>query len=123
MLVLSRRVGESVMIGSNVRVTVVEARGDQIRLGIDAPRSIAVHREEVFRQVQDANAAAEKRRWMGPMRYDVSIVLELLKIGKRKIAPCRLTIDGTPNEVELFVITIMNNKHSVSYTHLRAHET
>jgi len=57
-LVLSRRVGESVMIGSNVRVTVVEARGDQIRLGIDAPRSIAVHREEVFRQVQDANAAA-----------------------------------------------------------------
>ncbi len=58
MLVLSRRVGESVMIGSNVRVTVVDARGDQVRLGIDAPRSIAVHREEVFRQVQDANAAA-----------------------------------------------------------------
>lgn len=58
MLVLSRRVGESVMIGSNVRVTVVDARGDQIRLGIDAPRSITVHREEVFRQVQDANTAA-----------------------------------------------------------------
>ncbi|MDG2111542.1 MAG: carbon storage regulator CsrA [Actinomycetota bacterium] len=58
MLVLSRRIGESVMIGSNVRVTVVDARGDQIRLGIDAPRSIAVHREEVFRQVQDANSAA-----------------------------------------------------------------
>ena len=58
MLVLSRRLGESVMIGSNVRVTVVDIRGDQIRLGIDAPRSIAVHREEVFRQVQDANSDA-----------------------------------------------------------------
>ena len=58
MLVLSRRVGESVMIGDNVRVTVVDSRGDQIRLGIEAPRSIAVHREEVFRQVQDANSAA-----------------------------------------------------------------
>ena len=58
MLVLSRRLGESVIIGSNIRVTVVDVRGDQIRLGIDAPRSISVHREEVFRQVQDANAAA-----------------------------------------------------------------
>jgi len=57
-LVLSRRVGESVMIGSNVKITVVETKGDQIRLGIDAPRSISVHREEVFRQVQDANTAA-----------------------------------------------------------------
>jgi diacylglycerol kinase (ATP) len=49
---------------------------------------------------------------MGPMRYDVSIVLELLKIGKRKSAPCRLTLDGSSSELELFVITIMNNKHS-----------
>ena len=60
----------------------------------------------------DANAAAEKRRWMGPMRYDVSILLELLKIGKRKSAPCRLTVDGSTSELSLFVITIMNNKHS-----------
>ena len=58
MLVLSRRKGESVVIGNEVIVTVVDVRGDQIRLGIDAPRSVPVHREEVFRQIQEENRAA-----------------------------------------------------------------
>jgi len=60
----------------------------------------------------DANAAAEKRRWMGPMRYDVSIIGELLKIHKRKPCPCTLTVDGQANALDLFVLTIMDNKHS-----------
>jgi len=60
----------------------------------------------------DANAAAEKRRWMGPLRYDFSIITELLKIGKRKPLPCTLGIDGQDSELDLFVLTIMNNKHS-----------
>ncbi|MEV6852111.1 carbon storage regulator CsrA [Actinoplanes sp. NPDC051411] len=58
MLVLTRRAGESVMIGDNVIITVLEARGDVIRLGIQAPRDVQVHREEVYRELQAANREA-----------------------------------------------------------------
>lgn len=58
MLVLTRRKGESIMIGSEVSVTILDVRGDQVRVGIDAPRSIKVHREEVYQQVAAANQAA-----------------------------------------------------------------
>jgi carbon storage regulator len=58
MLVLTRRPGESVVIGTDIVVTVLEVRGEQIRLGIDAPRSVAVHREEIYRQVISENVAA-----------------------------------------------------------------
>jgi carbon storage regulator len=58
MLVLTRRSGESVMIGNDVVITVLEARGDVIRLGISAPRDIQVHREEVYRELQESNRAA-----------------------------------------------------------------
>jgi carbon storage regulator len=59
-LVLSRRQGESIVIGNHVTITVLEVRGDQIRLGIEAPRSVSVHREEIYRRVQEENAAAVK---------------------------------------------------------------
>jgi carbon storage regulator len=55
MLVLSRRVGESIVVGDDVTVTVLEVRGDVVRIGIDAPRSIAVHREELLRELETAN--------------------------------------------------------------------
>lgn len=58
MLVLSRSAGESVMIGSDIVVTVLEVRGDVVRIGIDAPRSVRVHREEVYRALEEANRAA-----------------------------------------------------------------
>ncbi|HWS38534.1 MAG TPA: carbon storage regulator CsrA [Actinoplanes sp.] len=58
MLVLTRRAGESVMIGDDVVITVLEARGDVIRLGIQAPRDVQVHREEVYRELQEANRSA-----------------------------------------------------------------
>jgi carbon storage regulator len=58
MLVLTRRSGESVMIGNDVIITVLEARGDVIRLGIQAPRDIQVHREEVYRELQASNREA-----------------------------------------------------------------
>ena len=48
MLVLTRRANQSIMIGHEIVVTVLEVRGDQVRLGIKAPRSIDVHREEIF---------------------------------------------------------------------------
>jgi carbon storage regulator len=58
MLVLSRRVGESVVIGDEVTVTVLEVRGDVVRIGIDAPRSVAVHRAELLAELADANTEA-----------------------------------------------------------------
>ena len=58
MLVLSRRAGESVVIGHDVTITVLEVRGDLVRIGIDAPRSVQVHREEVYRELQEANRVA-----------------------------------------------------------------
>jgi carbon storage regulator len=57
-LVLTRRGGESVMVGDEVVVTVLDVRGDVVRLGIKAPRSIQVHREEIYRELQAANRAA-----------------------------------------------------------------
>ena len=57
-LVLTREVGETIVIGNNVRVTVVGVRGDQARIGIDAPREVPVHRLEVFEELQAANRAA-----------------------------------------------------------------
>lgn len=58
MLILTRRVGESVVIGDEIVLTVVEVRGDSVRLGIEAPRSVDVHREEVYRELQAANKRA-----------------------------------------------------------------
>ncbi|MDO9380439.1 MAG: carbon storage regulator CsrA [Nocardioidaceae bacterium] len=58
MLVLSRRVGESIVIGDDVVVTVLDVRGDVVRVGVDAPRSVAVHRQEVLAELTEANREA-----------------------------------------------------------------
>lgn len=52
MLILTRRVGEAVMIGEEVTVTVLGVKGNQIRIGINAPKRVAVHREEIFDRIQ-----------------------------------------------------------------------
>jgi len=58
MLVLSRRTNESIVIGGDIIVTVLEIKGDQVRLGIRAPRSVTVHREEVHAEIQRENRSA-----------------------------------------------------------------
>jgi len=57
-LVLGRRVGEGVMIGHNIKVTVLVVAGDKVRIGIDAPPEVEVHREEVYLEIQQANLQA-----------------------------------------------------------------
>lgn len=58
MLVLSRRVGDSIVIGDDVVVTVLEIRGDVVRIGVDAPREVAVRRQELLAELADSNRAA-----------------------------------------------------------------
>jgi carbon storage regulator len=61
MLILTRRVGETVMIGNDVTVTVLGVKGNQVRVGVNAPRDVAVHREEIFERIkreEQGNGAA-----------------------------------------------------------------
>jgi len=62
MLVLTRKPGERILIGDNIVVTILDSRGDGVRIGIDAPRGISIQREEVLRAVTDANLAAAGAR-------------------------------------------------------------
>jgi carbon storage regulator len=52
MLILTRRAGETVMIGSDVTITVLGVKGNQVRIGINAPKDVAVHREEIYERIQ-----------------------------------------------------------------------
>lgn len=60
MLILTRRVGESLMIGEEVTVTVLGVKGNQVRIGVNAPRDVAVHREEIYSRIHDGEAPAAK---------------------------------------------------------------
>lgn len=55
MLILTRRVGESLMIGDEVNVTVLGIKGNQVRIGVNAPKDVAVHREEIYQRIQQEN--------------------------------------------------------------------
>ncbi len=54
MLILTRRVGESLMIGDDVTITVLGVKGNQVRIGVDAPKEVVVHREEILNRIEDA---------------------------------------------------------------------
>lgn len=58
MLVLTRRSQQSIVIGKDIVITVLEVRGDQVRIGVSAPRDVDVHREEVFLELEQANKSA-----------------------------------------------------------------
>ena len=58
MLVLARRLNESIIIGDNIEVIVIDIKGDQVKLGIKAPKNITVHRQEIYKEIQQENIAA-----------------------------------------------------------------
>jgi len=61
MLILTRRVGEAVMIGEEVTVTVLGVKGNQVRIGVDAPQTVSVHREEIFDRIKGERGESAER--------------------------------------------------------------
>ena len=66
MLILTRRVGETLMIGDEVSVTVLGVKGNQVRVGIQAPKSVAVHREEIYKRIQREREQSAEGGHPGP---------------------------------------------------------
>jgi len=83
MLVLSRQRDETIMIGDEIEITVVDIRGDKVRLGINAPRSVQVHRKEVYDAIKRENADASQVQV-----EDLSAVSQNLRqMGKLPVTP------------------------------------
>jgi len=64
MLILTRRIGETLMVGDDVAITVLGIKGNQIRLGVDAPKDVSVHREEIYQRIQRELGVEEPNRFM-----------------------------------------------------------
>ena len=66
MLILSRKINEKIMIGDDISISVIEVRGDQVRIGVDAPKTVKVFRQEVFDAIREENRAAAESKPVFP---------------------------------------------------------
>ncbi|MHB1551227.1 MAG: carbon storage regulator CsrA [Vulcanimicrobiaceae bacterium] len=84
MLVLSRKVNQSIMVGDNVRIVVVGVDRDQVKLGIEAPREISVHRSEIYEEIQRANLSAASA---AKMQTEVTATVPTVAVGTAVLRP------------------------------------
>jgi len=84
MLVLSRQRDETIMIGDEIEITVVDIRGDKVRLGISAPTRIAVHRKEVYDAISDENEQAARIAGDGLNGSDLAALAQTVRPGPRR---------------------------------------
>jgi carbon storage regulator len=83
MLVLARRLNESIMIGDDIEVIVIDIKGDQVKFGIKAPKNVTVHRKEIFDEIKGQNIAASKSVDFDPSKLrDLSDLFTKDKGGK-----------------------------------------
>ena len=82
MLILSRKIDEKIMIGDNISISVIEIRGDQVRIGVDAPKTVKVYRREVFDAILAENKAAAESKpvlpvvdFGGPRQESASLIM------------------------------------------------
>ncbi len=87
MLALTRKVGQSIVIGDRIEITVVEVKGDQIRLGIKAPKEVSIYRKEIYDEIQAENQAAADLLGLSPNDLDgvLSEAVEVTKKHTKKI--------------------------------------
>lgn len=88
MLVLSRKINQSIMVGDNVRIVVVAVDRDQVKLGIEAPRDIPVHRSEIYEEIQRTNQSAAAS----------PVPTEKVEAGKATLQPRKTTKKGKPGD-------------------------
>jgi carbon storage regulator len=81
MLVLARRLNQSIMIGNDIEVVIVDIKGEQVKIGIKAPKNVSVHRTEVHKEIEDQNVQATKTK-INPV--DLKNISELLKKKKEE---------------------------------------
>jgi carbon storage regulator len=77
MLILTRKVGERITIGDDITITLLEMKGSQCRLGIEAPKGISIYRQEIYERIKDANLYSSKIN-----THDLSEVSSLLEVGE-----------------------------------------
>ena len=85
MLILTRKLGETIRIGNEIKVTILESKGKQIRIGIDAPQDVTVHREEVYQMIKEQNILAAEAGRDDSIGKSLSHVWNRLKNPKEEV--------------------------------------